>query len=256
MCENASMSPKENQINESYWPSLRKVLEEDPSGWDRLNLECMMCRSPMSIKESEHVKDENGCDHRPMILLCGHIIGLSCLTDHLMYQNSQGIPFGCPLNTCKPSFHPVCGCFFMGWPFPEKAEDVSVCNRTAPEGLELKPKCYACTSDDLIQSLTLLTSALEWNMLKDLESFKLAYRIQIKNRIFGAFENDERECDEIEIPATMREHCRNLESSLATLYYCPSPSIGEGDFKIRFFEYSGPIEVITTRRRLEEVKDA
>ncbi|EEU40282.1 uncharacterized protein NECHADRAFT_76393 [Fusarium vanettenii 77-13-4] len=225
--ENAPMPPEENQINESYWPTLRKILEEDPSGMDRLSLECMMCKSPMSTKENEHVKDENGGDHRAIILLCGHLIGFSCLADHLMYRKTHGLPPGCPLNTCKPSFHPVCGCFFMGWPFPEKAEDVGVCKRTASEGLKLKPKCYTCTSDDVLQSLTLLTGALEGKMLEDLESFKLAYRIQIKNKIYGAFDGDERE-----------------KSSLATLYYCPSPSIGEGDFKVRLFEYSGPIEMI------------
>ncbi|KAI8723518.1 hypothetical protein NCS52_00207600 [Fusarium sp. LHS14.1] len=253
--ENAPMSPEENQINESYWPPIRKILEEDPSEVDRLNLKCMMCKSPMSTKWYEHVNGDNGHDHRAIILLCGHLIGYSCLMDHLMHRNSQGLSFECPLGKCGPSSHPVCGCPFKGWSFPDNVEDVSVCKRTASEGLEVKPKCYVCTFDDLVQSLTLLTSAFEWKMREDLESFKLAYRVQIKHKIYGAFDGDERTSEEIEIPASMREHCRNLESSLATLLYCPSPTIGEGDFKIRLFKYSDPIKMMAVRRRENDIWD-
>lgn len=87
--DHITMSPEEDQINKSYWPVLRKILEEDPSGMDRVNLECMMCKLPMSTKANEHVKGDNGNDHRPMILLCGHLIGLSCLADHRVYRQAR-----------------------------------------------------------------------------------------------------------------------------------------------------------------------
>ncbi|RSL90094.1 hypothetical protein CEP52_014698 [Fusarium oligoseptatum] len=40
---------EEDLINESYWPRLREILVEDPSGMDRLGLECMICTMPMVI---------------------------------------------------------------------------------------------------------------------------------------------------------------------------------------------------------------
>ncbi|KAJ4149564.1 hypothetical protein NW754_001004 [Fusarium falciforme] len=47
--ESTPASPREeDQINEWYWPVLRKILEKDPSGMDRLNLECMICDLPMA----------------------------------------------------------------------------------------------------------------------------------------------------------------------------------------------------------------
>lgn len=105
----------------------------------------------------------------------------------------------------------------------------------------------------MLQSLTLLTGVLKWEKFKELKSVQVAYRIQRKHKIWGAFEGDKRESAEIPIPASMREHCRNVEASLATLYSCPSQVIGEGDLKIHFFEYSGPLEMIRVRRRLDNV---
>lgn len=237
--------PDENQINETSWSVLRKILEKDPSGMDRLNLECMMCKLPMSTKANELDP------HKAVIMQCGHIIGISCLVGHLADHEIQGLPFACPFNECGPSFHPECGCGFLGFPFPEKVENIGICKRTAAEGLELMPKCYKCAFDEVLQSLTLLTGVLEWKKREELKSFKVAYRIQIKDRIWGAFEEDERECTEGEIPASMREHCRNVEASLATLYSFPDQVLGEKDLKIRFFEYSGPlVETLGMRRTL------
>ncbi|KAJ3465767.1 hypothetical protein MRS44_006425 [Fusarium solani] len=223
---------EENQINKSYWPVLRKILEEDPSGMDRVNLECMMCKLPMSTKANEHVKVA-----WPTI---------ACTV-------KLGLPFACPLNACGPSSHPECGCSYMGWPFPERVEDFGTSKRTTTEGLKLKPKCFNCASVDVLQSLTLLTGVLKWEKFKELKSVQVAYRIQLKHKIWGAFEGDKRESAEIPIPASMHEHCRNVEASLATLYSCPSQVIGEGDLKIRFFEYSGPLDMIRVRRRLDNV---
>ncbi|KAI8689963.1 hypothetical protein NCS56_00260400 [Fusarium sp. Ph1] len=86
-------SREEDQINESYWPVLRKIFERDPSGMDRLNLECMICDLSMSVKADEQGENNNGLGHRAVILPCGHLVGTSCMHKFNMYHRKKGLRF-------------------------------------------------------------------------------------------------------------------------------------------------------------------
>ncbi|KAJ4317040.1 hypothetical protein N0V84_007565 [Fusarium piperis] len=220
--ENATASPTEGDlIDECYWPRLREVLEKDPSGMERLDLECMICKLPMTVEPQEIVWNEGRLDHRALnhqatILLCGHLVGLRCIYDHFEYRRSQNQPLTCPLNIHESLSYPKCGCVHLGLALPHKVEDFKDNPRTLSEGLVLMPKCALCTLEDVSEGLTILTGVFEPELLGPLKSMEVVYRIRVREITWGEIMDDERENAEIELPASVRELCRNLEASLAT----------------------------------------
>lgn len=255
-CENTPASPGDgNQISETYWPRLREVLEKDPSGMDRLSLECMICKTPMTLNPHSNAKVEgNPIDHRAMILLCGHLVGFRCMYDYFTYCRARDQPFGCPLDAQK-LHHPVCGCCSMGWPLPGKVEDFSRRLFTIAEGLALAPSCLTCVLDGVVKGLTILTCILEPDLSAPLKSFQAAYRVQIGNLVWGEFEDDERESVELEPPASMREHYRNMEVSLVTHCHLPDHVVRDGNAKVSLFWYNEALERDEVSRRLGVVAD-
>ncbi|RSL75326.1 hypothetical protein CEP51_010974 [Fusarium floridanum] len=233
---------EEGLINESYWPRLREILVEDPSGMDRLNLECMICTMPMVINPHDPGQEDRVIDHRAMILLCGHLVGFSCIYRHFCHRQEIRQPFTCPFHGGEPLCHPDCGCGHMGWPMPSKVEEFSARPLTTAEGLLLARKCIGCTLDDVVRCLTILTDIFVPDLSDLLKSFQVAYRIRVKHLIWGEFEGDERASHEVKLPFSMLQHCRNMESSLITTCSAPGLHLRVGDVKVGLFLYDEPME--------------
>ncbi|RSL49453.1 hypothetical protein CEP53_009154 [Fusarium sp. AF-6] len=233
---------EEDLINESYWPRLREILVEDPSGMDRLGLECMICTMPMIVNPHDPSQDDRVIDHRAMILLCGHVVGFSCIYRHFCHRQETRQPFTCPFHGGEPLSHRECGCGHMGWPMPGKVEEFSARPLTTAEGLLLTPKCIGCTLDDVVRCLTILTDIFAPDLSDFLKSFQVAYRIRVKHLIWGEFEGDERASHEVKLPFSMLQHCRNMESSLITACSAPGLLLSVGDVKVGLFLYDEPME--------------
>ncbi|KAI8679712.1 hypothetical protein NCS57_00249700 [Fusarium keratoplasticum] len=239
--ENTPASPREeDQINELYWPVLRKILEKDPSGMDRLNLECMICNLPMSIKADKNGENKNGFGHRALILPCGHLVGTSCMHEFNVYRLQNGLHFTCPLH-CEPLHHPECGCFLFCWHMPDKVEDFDGKPFCRAEGMPVTPKCGSCTLKDVGRCLTTLTSIFEPKFFGELISFQVVYQVQVLDFIWGRLAGDERKCVAIDIPDSMHDLCRSIEAKLVALCNLPGQTVKDGDVKIRLFRYSGPL---------------
>ncbi|RSL63738.1 hypothetical protein CEP54_005077 [Fusarium duplospermum] len=240
---------EEDLINESYWPRLREILVRDPSGMDRLGLECMICMMPMIINPRDASDGHNTVDHRAMVLLCGHIVGFSCIFEYFSYRQQHSLPYACPLHAKPPLCHSECGCGHTGWPMPGKVEDFFVRPLTIAEGLSLAPECIGCTIDDMFRRLTILTNIFEPDFAELLESSQIAYRIRVKHLIWGEFEDDERASHEIRRPISMLQHYRSIERSLITMYSAPGQLLRVGDVEVGLFLYDEPVEHGRVMRR-------
>ncbi|KAJ4210144.1 hypothetical protein NW767_000417 [Fusarium falciforme] len=241
--ESTPASPREeDQINEWYWPVLRKILEKDPSGMDRLNLECMICDLPMSVKVDKNGGNKNESVHRALILPCGHQVGTKCMHEFNVYRRQNGLHFTCPLH-CEPLHHPECGCFLFCWHMPDKVEDFDAKPFCRAEGMPVTPKCGPCTLKDVGRCLTTLTSTFEPKFFGELKSFEVVYQVQVLDFIWGRLAGDERKCVAIDIPDSMHDLCRSIEAKLVALCNIPGQTVKDGDVKIRLFRYSGPLEM-------------
>ncbi|UPK96611.1 hypothetical protein LCI18_007546 [Fusarium solani-melongenae] len=241
--ENTPASPREeDQINESYWPVLRKILEKDPSGMDQLNLECMICNLPMSVKADENSEYKNGFAHRALILHCGHLVGTSCMHEFNLHRRWNGLHFTCPLH-CEPLQHPDCGCFRFCWHMPDKVEDFDSKPLCRAEGMLMTPKCGSCTMRDIGRCLTTLTSIFEPKCYGELKSFEIIYQLQVQDLLWGRLAGDERKCVEIDIPDSMHDICRSMEAKILVLFNPTRQIVKDGEVKIRLFRYSGPLAI-------------
>ncbi|KAF5002215.1 hypothetical protein FGRMN_521 [Fusarium graminum] len=89
-------------INETYFPALMDILQQDPSATGKLNLECPICRDVMTTNDEDKVSysnDEADVNHGAFVLPCGHIIGYSCSREIYNYSSETGVPHRCP--TCR-----------------------------------------------------------------------------------------------------------------------------------------------------------
>ncbi|KAM0350199.1 hypothetical protein ACHAPU_003364 [Fusarium lateritium] len=97
-------------INETYFPALMDILQQDPSAAERLDLECPICKEVLTTNDDDKVSysnDEVDVNHGAFILPCGHIIGYSCSREYLNYSAEARILHRCP--TCRSDLiHAAC----------------------------------------------------------------------------------------------------------------------------------------------------
>lgn len=93
-------------VNENHFPELMKVITEDPSAVERLDLECPICMQSITINNSN---DSPGTDsHDAYVLPCKHIVGMSCAVEHIHHDLMTGTTYRCP--TCRADLiHSGCG---------------------------------------------------------------------------------------------------------------------------------------------------
>ncbi|KAI6750932.1 hypothetical protein HG530_014382 [Fusarium avenaceum] len=92
-------------VNENHFPELMKMIDDDPSVAERLDLECTVCKKSITFSRD----DSPGFGrHDAYVLPCQHIVGLSCATELLLHNRSTGTPHRCP--TCRADLiHSGCG---------------------------------------------------------------------------------------------------------------------------------------------------
>jgi hypothetical protein len=92
-------------INETYFPALMQLLDQDPSAAERLGLQCPICMELMTIDTTGDFSGPNS--HNAYVLACKHIVGLSCAVTLIVHNGQTGTAHRCP--TCRADlFHSGC----------------------------------------------------------------------------------------------------------------------------------------------------
>ncbi|KAF7549327.1 hypothetical protein G7046_g8392 [Stylonectria norvegica] len=148
-------TPKPEPITDCYWPTLKKKLVEDPTGWDRLDLTCAICYEPMDVT----LGDSDSTNHKALINACGHIFGRSCIEKmREALRPSESIP-KCP--TCRtPYEYLICKHQNAGMRFPTKETDLSKMSKTGGEGGGLPGYCVSCAIIKAVEGLGMLSATL------------------------------------------------------------------------------------------------
>ncbi|RMJ03262.1 hypothetical protein BHE90_006774 [Fusarium euwallaceae] len=149
-CPNCS----KGKISSVYWPELKQILENDPSRFHDLDLECLCCER-MSIFNDEHVRDPamGHYTHGAHVLPCGHIFGEKCLVRMWQFANEADGYFACPACRQALGYHPHCYHDLNSLPMPQSLIDI----RQFPyfrDNVLVSNKCGDCVMMDEVRNLS------------------------------------------------------------------------------------------------------
>ncbi|KAF5624929.1 hypothetical protein F52700_9304 [Fusarium sp. NRRL 52700] len=95
------MSSPKDPITAAYYPELAKIINNDPTAIERLEIECGMCRDKMISPE------DKTCS--AIIVPCGHMFCPPCLKEYREYSRTNDLPYKCPV--CRSDLKgKACGC--------------------------------------------------------------------------------------------------------------------------------------------------
>ncbi|KAF4977462.1 hypothetical protein FZEAL_6026 [Fusarium zealandicum] len=144
--EASTNAPTGELINETFWPTLREILTKDPSGMERLSLECMVCYEPMTMEKNQNplmscIVPKSISGHAARILPCGHMIGHDCVIRLIEEGNAVQ---NCPV--CRANIsHPSCKHLHHGELMPSEVERFHSPPFTLPSGGSIiHPECWSC----------------------------------------------------------------------------------------------------------------
>ncbi|KAG5755873.1 hypothetical protein H9Q69_000056 [Fusarium xylarioides] len=139
------MSSPKDPITAAYYPELAKIINNDPTAIERLEIECGMCQDKMSNPE------DKTCS--AIIFPCGHMFCPSCVKEYREYNRTNGIPYKCPVCRCELKGK-VCGCpgkdtFFE----PTQHQDEDLLDRLQKEISKQEDACVFCQMSLLANGL-------------------------------------------------------------------------------------------------------
>ncbi|KAF5538952.1 hypothetical protein FMEXI_9172 [Fusarium mexicanum] len=144
------MSSPKDPITAAYYPELAKIINNDPTAIDRLEIECGMCRDKMSNLE------DKTCS--AIILPCGHMFCPPCVQEFRQYNISNDVPSRCPV--CRfDLISRTCGCpgdrdtLFD----PTQHQDEDLLARLQEQISRRKGACVLCQMTTLARGLRCIT---------------------------------------------------------------------------------------------------
>lgn len=142
------------KITDTYWPTIKKTLMEDPSARECLDIECAICWEPITVRDDDHATEDldmfGGTTHEACVLPCGHILGLSCMKKMSVNDWEEAKDSHCPY--CRFSLHHERCMHHVAKPVIDW-NNLDRMSLTIPEGGELKTDCMVCTLDSMGHSL-------------------------------------------------------------------------------------------------------
>lgn len=147
------MSHESSKVSDSFWPSLKKKLEEDSNNFGRLNVSCQICFESTTIGGRPYSNLGSQRDHRGSILACGHIFGDNCIAKYLREcEKEDGRDPNCP--TCRANLqHAECSHACLGIPVPNCPTQLSTVLPTLSEGGKIAQVCCMCELAEVVECL-------------------------------------------------------------------------------------------------------
>lgn len=147
------MSQESSKVSDSFWPSLKKKLEQDSNNFGRLDISCQICFEPTTVGGPQYSNVDPERDHRASILACGHIFGDNCITKYLKKcEKKEGRVPNCP--TCRATLqHAECSHACLGIPVPNCPTQLSTVLPTLSEGGKVAELCCMCELAEVVECL-------------------------------------------------------------------------------------------------------
>jgi hypothetical protein len=140
--------PKNQRINETYWPYLKSKLASQPDAWKCLALTCRICYADMRLSKSPmqtHQSQDSTLERTAQILPCGHIFCNRCLPEMKLDRRKE-LWFDCYV--CRKSAK-LAGCSYdckiLQLPVPANPEALENFPLTVSEGGRLPRYCFHCS---------------------------------------------------------------------------------------------------------------
>ncbi|KAF5629892.1 uncharacterized protein FTJAE_8399 [Fusarium tjaetaba] len=143
--QSLEMSSSKDPITAAYYPELSKIINNDPTAIERLEIECGMCQDKMSNPE------DKTCS--AIIFPCGHMYCPPCVKEYREYNRANGINHKCPL--CRFDLKGrVCGCPDKETLFdPTQHQDEGLLDKLKDELSKEKGSCAFCQLSMLVNGL-------------------------------------------------------------------------------------------------------
>ncbi|KAF5684466.1 hypothetical protein FDENT_6697 [Fusarium denticulatum] len=139
---------------DSYWPNLEASIDNEKIKFKDVSIECVVCRTDVTIFPKDHVVDEEvGESHRAVILPCGHIFGASCVKQYFDMKTEQRQPASC-IKCRAPCYHPACGHAFYGAPMPCSIPRMAFTPHVVGKGGSIDPLCKPCNIRRAVSAIT------------------------------------------------------------------------------------------------------
>ncbi|KAF5706296.1 hypothetical protein FMUND_11661 [Fusarium mundagurra] len=133
------------ESEDSYWPNLEASIDSNKIKFKDVSIECIVCRTDVTIFPKDHVVDEEvGESHRAVILPCGHIFGASCVKQYFDMKTEQRQP-ACCIKCRAACYHPACGHPFYGAPMPCSIPGMAFTPHVVGKGGSIDERCRDCT---------------------------------------------------------------------------------------------------------------
>jgi hypothetical protein len=144
------------ESKDTYWPNLVASINNNDIEFKDIAVECVVCRTNVTIYPKDHVVDEEvGESHRAVILHCGHIFGASCVKKFFDMKQREGARASCI--KCRAACyhpHPTCGHPFYGEFMPTHKPGMAFTPHVVGKGGQIDERCKMCSIKRAIADFT------------------------------------------------------------------------------------------------------
>ncbi|KAI8723519.1 RING-type domain-containing protein [Fusarium sp. LHS14.1] len=147
------MSQQFSKVSDSFWPSLKKKLEQNSNNFGRLDVQCQICFESTTVGGPPYSNVDPQRDHRASILACGHIFGDKCIAKYLKKceKKEERVP-NCP--TCRATLqHAECSHACLGIPVPNYSSQLCTVLPTLTEDGKIADLCSMCELSEVVECL-------------------------------------------------------------------------------------------------------
>ncbi|KAM0294626.1 hypothetical protein ACHAO9_001061 [Fusarium lateritium] len=217
-------------INETYYPALMQIIEQDPSAADRLGLQCPICMELMNIstEQGQPIRD----DHTAYVLPCKHIVGLSCGVTLIAHGLGAGNTLSCP--SCRADL------FYRGCRHPNiKGTLINLhedwrarMNDSIEESSRIDEFCAGCYVDFMTHRLTTIAfDEIDFStILVGRRLLQLSYKWGEKVFVPPSAPRDAPVFMEVAMLPSMANACERVREYLAKLLGVPADKAAEIEF--------------------------
>ncbi|KAM0232904.1 hypothetical protein ACHAP5_010566 [Fusarium lateritium] len=217
-------------INETYFPALMQIIDQDPSTLDRLGLQCPICMELMPVSSERGLSIHN--NHCAYVLPCKHMVGVSCVATLISHGLGAGNTHSCP--SCRADLsHPGCrhpnikGTLMLmheGW----RAR----MNDSIEESSRIEEFCAGCYVDFMTHRLTTIAfDEFDFStILVDRRLLQLSYKWGEKVFLPPSAPRDAPVFMEVAMLPSMENACERAREYLAKLLGVPADKVAELEF--------------------------
>ncbi|KAF4416103.1 hypothetical protein FACUT_12864 [Fusarium acutatum] len=142
------------ESEDSYWPNIEASIDNNKIKFKDLSIECVVCRTDVTIFPKDHVIDEEvGESHRAVVLPCGHIFGASCVKQYFDMNKEERTLSSC-IKCRAACYHPACGHPFYGEPMPCSIPGMAFTPHVVGKGGSIDKRCKLCTYENVVLDIT------------------------------------------------------------------------------------------------------